>query len=50
MGRKKKLESNKKQTISVTIDYDILIQLDDILIKSKSKLINSLLKEYLNTL
>lgn len=50
MGRKKKLESTKKHTISVTIDQDILIHMDEILIKNKSKLINSLIIKYLKTL
>lgn len=50
MGRKKKIQELKKKTISVTIDREILIELDELELKSKSELVNLLLREYLHIL
>lgn len=47
MGRKKKEEALKKKTISVTLDVDVLMRLEE-LKPNKSKLINSLIKKYLH--
>ncbi len=46
MGRNKKDESSKKKTISITLDSDLLVKLEEIGV-NKSELINSLLVEYL---
>lgn len=46
MGRNKKDESSKKKTISITIDAEVLIELEELEV-NKSELINSLLMEYL---
>lgn len=46
MGRNKKEQSLKKKTISITLDGNVMLQLEKLGV-NKSKLINLLVKNYL---
>ena len=50
MGRIKINDELKKKTISIALDEKIFDYLDELNIKSKSKLINWLLKEHLSSM
>lgn len=47
MGRKKIDSEKKKKTISICLDECVFDGLDDLGLKSKSKLVNWLLREHL---
>jgi hypothetical protein len=48
MGRKKVNEELKRKTISVSLDEQVFIDLDNLQVKNKSQLINWLLREHFN--
>lgn len=50
MGRIKLETTVKKKTISILIDEDIVVTLEQLNVKNKSHLINWLLKEHFNLL
>jgi len=50
MGRHKVEYSSKKVTISITLDEEVLQDLQNLQIKSKSKLIDRLLKDHFNAM
>jgi metal-responsive CopG/Arc/MetJ family transcriptional regulator len=48
MGRYKKTLEDKKKTISISLDEQVFNDLDSLQVKSKSQLINWLLREHFN--
>ena len=50
MGRKKIKEEQKKVTIKINIPVELYKTLEELEVKSKSKLFNWLLKEHFNSL